>query len=120
MTTEERQEYNKLPKNARDNYDYIKRNYPNWSHSQIMTKLAFDGEVGKIIGKGGSDINPKDPSILKMILEGAKEILKKWKILNFKIKEIIDDTISYLSDQIKKGITYLSDILWGPIKWLFS
>jgi len=120
MTNEERQEYNNLPKNERDNYDYVKRNHPNWTHSQIMTRLAFDKKAGDLIDNGSSDIDPEDTSILKMILEGAKEILKKWKILNSKIMETIDDTISYLSDLIKKGITYLSDILWGPIKWLFS
>lgn len=120
MTNEERQQYNKLPKNERDNYDYVKRNHPNWTHSQIMTKLAFDKKAGDFIETGPADIDPADTSILKMILKGAKEILKKWNILNSKITEAIDDTISYLSDLIKKGITYLSDILLGPIKWLFS
>lgn len=120
MTSEERQEYNKLPKKEHDRYDDIKRDHPKWSHKQIMTRLAFDRQAEIFIERGNKDIDPGDPSILKKILEGAKEILKKWKILNSKIMETIDDTISYLSDLIKKGITYLSDILWGPIKWLFS
>jgi len=47
MTAEEREQYNRLPYADREEYDHIARKRPNWSHSQIMTKVGLSHTMDK-------------------------------------------------------------------------
>ena len=40
----ERSEYNRLPKEIKEEYDWLKSRYPNWSHYQLMAKIAITHE----------------------------------------------------------------------------
>lgn len=37
----ERSEYNKLQKELKEEYDYVKQKHPTWIHAQIMAKIAI-------------------------------------------------------------------------------
>ena len=40
----ERSEYNRLPNELKEEYDLLKSRYPNWSHHQLMAKIAISHE----------------------------------------------------------------------------
>lgn len=37
----ERSEYNRLPKELKEEYDWEKSRHPDWSHNQLMEKIAI-------------------------------------------------------------------------------
>ena len=119
MTYEEEQQYNKLSYSGRMEYDHIKSMHPNWSHSQIMTKLSTDITIGKMI-ENGRDVDVDNPAILKEILEGAKSFLIGAGIFIAAVFEVIDDALDALGDLICRGISYIGDKLSEFWDWLTS
>ena len=41
----ERSEYNRLPTELKEEYDWIKSRHPNWSHNQLMQRIAIAHKV---------------------------------------------------------------------------
>lgn len=118
MTTEDRQDYNKLTKEQKEEFDYQSRKNPDWSFQQIMIKLAFDEKVKDVIDKGGSDANLQDPSIWEIILEGVKTTLSRFNSIGVSVFNAIDETIANLKGLIKAGVNKIGDAinkLWGKI-----
>ena len=42
MTNEECQDYNKLTKEQKEEFDYQSRKHPKWSFMQVMVKVKLD------------------------------------------------------------------------------
>lgn len=119
MTAQEREEYNRLPKSVQEDYDYNKRKHPNWSHQQLISKIGFESQLDTMVDSG-KDVDPKDPSVLKQILEGTKRFLKRYGIDVGKIMDMIDGAIKSLSRIIDYGLDFLGDLVDGAIGWLFD
>lgn len=117
MTYEEEQQYNSLSYDARQEYDHIRRMHPNWSHKQIMTKLALDLQTIKIVDEGKQNVDD-DPEILREILQGAKAFLIGVGCFVWDVFEAIDDALDALGDLIARGITYVGDKLSEFWNWL--
>ncbi|MBD5249945.1 MAG: hypothetical protein HDS56_02050 [Barnesiella sp.] len=121
MTPQEKQEYDRLSLKQKKVYDLTKELNPHWDHKRIMVKVGFDENIGTMIdGQGGQNINPKDPSILKDVLEGTKRFLKRYGIDIGKIMDLIDGAIKSLSRIISSGLDFLGDLVDGAIGWLFD
>ena len=122
MTAEEREEYNRLPKADQEEYDHLSRKHPNWSHTQIMAKVAFNHKTDDMIEKkkGGKDPDPDDPSVLAEILKGAKEFLIGVGIFIADVFEVIDDALTALGDLIADGISYIGNKLKDFWDWLWA
>jgi len=108
MTTEEREQYNKLSELDREEYDLIKKKHPNWSHSQIITKLGVSVEIGKRLEKG-EDVNPDDPTVIEEILKGAKKFLKRCGIIIKEVFEAIDEVLTDVGNKLKDFWDWLWD-----------
>ena len=120
MTYEERQEYERLPYSDQTEYDHIKNKHPNWSHQQIMGKVAFSHKIDDITENGDRNINPNDPNILIEILEGAKEFLKGVGIFIEAVFDMIDDALTTLGGWISDGLEYVGNKLEEFWDWLWS
>lgn len=119
MTYEERQQYNRLPYGDQKEYDLIKEKHPYWDHERIMKKVAFDHKLEDIMENRG-DLNPEDPTLLKEILEGAKQFLIGVGIFIEGVFTAIDNALNALTDLIYRGVTYLGDKLSEFWEWLTS
>lgn len=53
MTTEEFNQYNSLSENDKSLYQRVKSMHPEWSHKQIMMKIALDHAVESHLVSGG-------------------------------------------------------------------
>lgn len=124
MTDKEREEYNKLSSSLREDYDYEKRKHPNWSHAQIMAKIAIGESLGKTVEEGGGtiDVNEleNDPTLLKEVLEGAKRVLIEAGIFISAVFDVLDSAISLLSSLVMSGIRYVGNKLSEFWDWLTS
>lgn len=119
MTGDEQKQYNSLSYDQRQEYDHIKRMHPNWSHKQIMTKLALDIKTIEVVDRGHE--NPGDaPDILREILQGAKSFLIGVGCFVWDVFEAIDEAIDTLTDLIARGISYIGDKLSEFWDWLTS
>ena len=119
MTSDEQKQYNSLSYDLRQEYDHIKRRRPNWSHNQIMTKLALDEQTIIVVTKGHE--NPEaDPEILRGILQGAKSFLIGVGCFIWDVFEAIDEAIDTLTGLIARGISYIGDKLSEFWDWLTS
>ena len=120
MTASERQEYNRLPQEAQDDYNYQKRKHPSWNHEQLMSKISIENEIETLIGKGGKDVNVSDPATLKDILVGAKAFLERYGINIGRIMDAINGAIKSLQYVIKTGLEYIGEKIFGAVAWLFD
>ena len=111
MTTEERQDYNKLTKEQKEEFDYQSRKHPDWSFEQVIKKLAFEEKTDETIGKGGKNVNPKDPTIWLNILEGVRTTLTKFKSIGKSTFIAIDSAITSLKGLIKAGVQRIGDVI---------
>ncbi len=84
-----------------------------------MTKIGFEQQTDNLV-EGGKDVDPRDPSILKQILEGTKRFLKKYGIDVGKIMDMIDGAIKTLSKVISSGLDFLGDVVYSTIGWIFD
>lgn len=58
MTTKEFNQYNSLSENDKSLYQRVKSMHPEWSHKQIMMRIALDHEVESLASGGpiGGDV----------------------------------------------------------------
>ena len=121
MTPAEQKEYDRLPENARMDYDYNRKKHPGWNHQQIMTKVGFEQQTDVMVGgEGGKDINPTDPNTLVVILEGGKRFLQRYGIDIGKIMDAINHAISGLKRAISTGLDFIGRTAAQAIAWLFD
>ena len=119
MTSDEQKQYNSLSYDQRQEYDHIKRRRPNWSHNQIMAKLALDEQTINVVSKGHE--NPEDdPEILREILQGAKSFLIVVGCFIWDVFDAMDEAIDTLTGLIARGISYIGDKLSEFWDWLTS
>lgn len=119
MTGDEQKQYNSLSNVQRQEYDHIKQMHSNWSHKQIMTKLALDIKAIEFVNKGHE--NPEnDPNTFIAILQGAKIFLIGVGCFVWDVFEAIDEAIDTLTDLIANGISYIGDKLSEFWDWLTS
>ena len=76
MTSQERQEYNNLPREAKEYYDMYMRNHPGTSHASAYKLAVFQTKTGIAVA-GNNDIDLGSPKIQKGILEETAEFIKR-------------------------------------------
>ncbi len=104
MTPQERQDYEKLTEEQKEEFDYQSRKHPEWGFQEVMVKLAFEAEADKTINDGGEDVDPNDVNIWMAILKGVKTILSTFKSIGKQIFDVIDEEITFIQEQINSGI----------------
>ena len=119
MNEEQRRQYNRLTSDQKEDYDRLQRRHPNWSHEEIMARLAIQVKLEQIPIKPTGPID-EDPEILKEILQGAKSFLITVGCFLWDVFEVIDDAINTLSSLISRGITYIGNKLEEFWDWLTS
>jgi len=94
-----------------ERYNKLKEEHPDWTDEQIWTKISIEMEADTTINKN-EDINPNDPDIVKLILEGAKKWLKEALPQIFaRVKEFFEDVIANVKTWIKKGFDYVVELI---------
>lgn len=111
MTNEERQDYNKLTKEQKEDFEFHARKHPDWEFQMVMISLAFEEKTDETIENGGKDVDPNDINIWMAILKGVKTILSKFKSIGKQIFNIIDNEITFIQEQIKSGIRKINDAI---------
>ena len=111
MTTEERQDYDKLTEQQKEEFDYQCRKHPEWSFKQVMAKLAFEEKVDETVGNGGEDVDVNDPVTWVAILEGVKITLSKFVSIGRAIFVTIDSAITSLKGLILAGIRRIGTVI---------
>ena len=119
MTAEERQDYNKLTKEQKEEFDFQSRKHSNWSFKQVIAKVAFEEKVDTTINNGGVNVNPKDPTIWLTILEGVRTTLTKFKSIGRSIFIAIDSAITSLKGLIRAGIQRIGDVIDNLLDKIF-
>lgn len=113
MTDKERADFEKLSARQKELYSFYKQSHPDWSHNQIMMRLAIDGVLddpnGPVNGLGG-DVEPSAP-VLKEILEQAKKFLKDNGIEIDDVIRALNRAIDFLSELIRRGVDYVKDLI---------
>lgn len=119
MTTEERQDYYKLTKEQKEEFEYQSRKHPDWSFKQVIAKVAFEEKVDTTINGGGANVNSKDPTIWLSILEGVRVTLTKFKSIGRSIFIAIDSAIVSLKGLIKAGVQRIGDVIDNLLDRIF-
>lgn len=114
MTDSERADYNKLNADQREDYDYFRRKHPEWSHEELMSRISVGSSIDNML-KGGGTKKPEgikgDPTFIERVLKGARNILRDMGIDNPMIFEVLDNAIRNLAALIRRGISYIGDLL---------
>lgn len=122
MTDKELSDYNKLSPQKKELYAFYKNSHPNWSHNQIMMRVAvddvFDSPSGPINSQG-QDAEPT-PEFLREVLERAKDFLKRSDIYIDEVFRALNAAIERLTQLIMQGIKYLGNVLKDIMKELLS
>ncbi len=119
MTNEERQDYNKLTKAEKEEFDSQSRKHPEWSFTQIMTKLEFEKMGNEVITEGGNNVNPKDPAIWQTILEGVRTALTKFKSIGRSVFIAIDSAITTLKGLVMAGVKRIGNVIDNLLNKIF-
>lgn len=119
MTQQERQDYNKLTREQKEDFEYQHKRHPDWSFKQVMAKLVFEEKVDDTVGKGGQNVDTKDPAIWLTILEGVKSTLTKFQSIGQSIIFAIDSAIKSLKGMIMIGIQKAGDVISNLFDKLF-
>lgn len=124
MTDKEKEEYNNLSLSLQEDYDYEKKKHPNWSHVQIMAKIAIGESLGKTVEEGGGTIDvtelENDPKLLKEVLVGATRVLIEAGIFISAVFDVLDSAISLLGNLVMSGVKYVGNKLSDFWDWLTS
>mgnify|MGYP007069844611 CR=1 FL=1 len=97
-----------MDENAR--YKYYKENHPDWSEEQIWTAISIDMKVKDTVQNKGEDVDINDESIIKAILEGAREWLNVvLPEIYVKVKNFFDEILKNIGRWIQKGLNYIID-----------
>lgn len=122
MTDKEKSDYDKLSPQKKELYAFYKKSHPNWSHNQIMMRVAvddvLDNPAGPVNGKG-QDVEPT-PEFLREVLSHAKDFLRRSNIYIEEVYRALNSAIERLTELINRGIRYLGSILGDILKELFS
>ncbi len=111
MNAEEKRDYNRLPKEAREYYDYQKSKHPSWTHVQLMNRVGVEMQIGDFFDKG-KNINTRDPGFWKDLIQRVDG----WFRLNFsdlylKVKDTFRRVTDELTGMIVKGVQIVGDFL---------
>lgn len=99
-----------MDENAR--YKYYKENHPDWSEEQIWTAISIDMKVKDTVQNKGEDVDINDESIIKAILEGAREWLNVvLPEIYVKVKKFFDEILKNIGRWILKGLNHIIDII---------
>ncbi|MCQ2273382.1 MAG: hypothetical protein MJZ86_01155 [Bacteroidales bacterium] len=86
-------------------FENMKKLHPDWSDAQIWTAISLDMESEKQIEKGGKDIDPNDPGLLKSIVAGARAWLKEVLPIIFeKVKAFFDYIKDHIGEWVAAGL----------------
>ena len=119
MTQEQRQDYNKLTKSQKEDFDYAKRKHPDWSFTQLMAKVAFEEQTVETIEKGGKNVDPQDPDTWLLILEGVKKTLSRFQSIGQFIFAAIDGAIQTIKGLIWAGVKKVGSIIDNLLDSIF-
>ncbi len=111
MTNEERQDYNKLTREQKEDFEYHASKHPDWEFQMVLVKLAFEEKIDETVVNGGYDVDPNDVDIWMAIFKGVKTILSKFKSIGKQILNTIDDNIAFIQEQIKSGVRKINDVI---------
>lgn len=128
MTYEEQQQYDKLSADLKEDYNYLKKKHPNWSHEQIMGKLSIDKKLEVWMNTGDLDVTKKGPDgeievppeIMKEILDGAKSVLTGLGIIIVGFFEAVDKALCVLDSIITSGVKYIGNKLKEFWNWFIN
>jgi hypothetical protein len=119
MTQEEQYIYNNLSSSNKEYYDFILKQHPTWTHDKIMIKIGVDDKIGDMLdGEGAVNINIENEQVQKEILQGAKHFLLSIGCVAGGIISIIDNVLDLLSNIIDGTIDYVGDKLKKFWNWL--
>lgn len=118
MTATEKEEYDKLSLDEKDEYNFNLGKHPNWSHQQLMTKVAISRTTTTIVDETPEDIDVDDPKFMALVLKGAKDFLESIGCVATDIIKLIDNALGLLANIIDAGINYVGDKLKQFWNWL--
>lgn len=115
MTSQERQEYNNLPHEAKEHYDVYMRNHPGSSHASAYKLAVFHTKTGIAVARN-DDINLGSPEIQKGILEETAEFISRMapRVWN-QVRSDFQRAIAYLGDLVRRGINWVEENIVDPI-----
>ncbi|MBR5778161.1 MAG: hypothetical protein IKY22_06865 [Bacteroidales bacterium] len=116
MTSQEREEYEKLSKTAREYYDMYMRNHPGASHVNAYKLAVRLGKTEKIFDENNGNIDLGRPEIQKGILEETAEFISRmaprvWAQVRSDFQRAID----YLGDLVRRGMNWVEENIVDPI-----
>ena len=118
MTDKELEDYGKLSRSEKEDFDYYATKHPDWSFEQLLKQIIIIRNISGTMRDGGKDVNPNDPSTWKTILEGVKTTLSKFKSIGSSVFNAIDEAIVKLKGFITAGIQRIGNVidnLWNEI-----
>lgn len=121
MTQEEQNTYSRLSPQNKEYYGFILKQHPTWTHEKIMIKIGVDDKIGGILdGEGAVDIDINNKEVQKEILQGAKHFLLSIGCVAGGIISILDNMLDLLGRIIDGTIDYVEDKLKKFWNWLNS
>ena len=115
MTSQERQEYNNLPREAKEYYDMYMRNHPGTSHASAYKLAVFQTKTGIALAEN-NNIDIYSPKIQKGILEETAEFISRMapRVWN-QVCSDFQRAIAYLGDLVRRGINWVEENIVDPI-----
>ena len=121
---EQRQGFASLSAKQKRRFEDIEEDHPNWSYSQIMSKMALDCQVDTTVEKmdGGQINGPEDlpPDVWVTILEGAKTVIQSIKGIGYKIIDAFDAAIFTIKTWIIAGLSRVGNRIGKLLGGLFG
>lgn len=111
MSIEEQKVYNQLSKEQKEDFRYAEKRHPNWSFTQVMAKVGFEGKISDVITDRKGDVDPNDKSLWQTILEGVSDFLDDFPILKEAAKAI--------RNAIGKIFEFVGDMIDDFFDWIF-
>lgn len=110
MTYEQRQDYNKLTEYQKEVFDFTAKMNPDFTFEQLIKKVIIDDNMNKTLRDGGKNVDPQDPTIIELILIGAKEALKRFSTIGRGVFIAIDNAIRSIKEKIDSGMQTIGDL----------
>ena len=111
MTDKEREDYEKLSRSEKEDFEYYATKHPDWSVEQLLKQIIIMRNIQGTMRDGGTNVNPEDPITWEKILEGVKTTLTKFKSIGRSVFIAIDSAIITLKGMIKAGIQKIGDVI---------
>ena len=111
MTDKEREDYEKLSRSEKEDFEYYATKHPDWSFEQLIKQIIIFRNIQGTIRDGGTNVNPDDTTTWKIILERVKTTLTKFKSIGKSVFIAIDSAITTLKGMIKAGIQRIGDVI---------